>query len=320
MEAREEARSAPDDVLGLRGPPPAEFLIATPRVTRAKTTSELGHESPTQSQLVPGWAITSELYSILETNDIDVDEISSAAIERLNAMGLELRGAGYAETRSDAVIQLEWFIRDLIAKWRKEAAETGQRRTLAEWSLRQMMTTDFTKISNFDALELQIRGLGRLAGLSYAEATTHIERAWSSSTVGTRSQRSPDGASPGQVASSAAGTSATKPATAEKAAEFLAPNGAGGGSPNGARGGAPHAEPGFSTPRLGTRLPFGTPSVAGAALLGSPGSGPKGPWENLAQGGAVDIPFCSGSSRSRGALSAARGGELADPRADEGPP
>ena len=132
--------------------------------------------------------------------------------------------------------------------------------------------------------------MGRLGGLSYAEATTHIERAWSSSTVGTRSQRSPDGASPGRVASSAAGTSATKPATAEKAAEFLAPNGAGGGSPNGARGGAPHAEPGFSTPRLGTRLPFGTPSVAGAALLGSPGSGPGGPWENLAQGGAVDSP------------------------------
>ena len=135
---------------------------------------------------------------------------------------------------------------------------------------------------------MQIREFGRLAGLSYAEATTHIERAWSSSTVGTRSQRSPDGASPGRVASSAAGTSATKPATAEKAAEFLAPNGAGGGSPNGARGGAPHAEPGFSTPRVGTRLPFGTPPVAGAPLLGSPGSGPKGPWENLAQGGAVD--------------------------------
>ncbi len=94
-------------------------------------------------------------------------------------MGFELRGAGYAETRSAAVIQLEWFIRDLmIAKWRKEAAETGQRRTLPEWSLRQMMTTDFTKINNFEALDLQIRELGRLAGLSYAEATTHIKRAW----------------------------------------------------------------------------------------------------------------------------------------------
>ena len=56
-EAREEARSAPGDTLGLRGPPLAEFLIATPRVTRAKTTSELGRESPTQSQLVPGCAI-----------------------------------------------------------------------------------------------------------------------------------------------------------------------------------------------------------------------------------------------------------------------
>ncbi len=163
-----------------------------------------------------------------------------------------------------------------------------------------MMTTDFTKINNFEALELQIRGLGRLAGLIYAEATMHIERAWSTSTVGTRSQRSPGGASPGQVASSAAGTSATKPATAEKAAEFLAPNGAGGGSPNGARAGVPHAEPGISMPRLGTKLPFGTPSVAGAALLGSPGSGPKSPWENLAQGGAVDSPSAPVAAEERG--------------------
>ena len=100
--------------------------------------------------------------------------------------------AGYSKIRTGAVIQLECFISDLIAKWIKEVAETGQRSSMAEWSLRQMTTTDFTMISNVEALELQIRGLGRLAGLSYAEATTHIERAWSSSTVGTRSQRSPD--------------------------------------------------------------------------------------------------------------------------------
>ncbi len=61
-EAREETRSAPGELL--RGPPPPEFSIFIPRVTRAKTTSELGRESPTQSQLVPGCTITPELYSI----------------------------------------------------------------------------------------------------------------------------------------------------------------------------------------------------------------------------------------------------------------
>ena len=61
--------------------------MATPRAVRAKTTSELGHESPTRGQLVPGCTITSELYVILEASDIDEDEASNDAAETLNAMG-----------------------------------------------------------------------------------------------------------------------------------------------------------------------------------------------------------------------------------------
>ncbi len=68
-EAREEARSAPGELL--RRPPLPEFSIFTPRVTRAKTISGLERESPSQSQLVPGFAITFELYSLLETIDVD---------------------------------------------------------------------------------------------------------------------------------------------------------------------------------------------------------------------------------------------------------
>ena len=48
-----EAKSAPGDTLGLRGPPPAEFLIATPRVTRAKATSESGRVS--DAELAGAW-------------------------------------------------------------------------------------------------------------------------------------------------------------------------------------------------------------------------------------------------------------------------
>ena len=109
----------------------------------------------------------------------------------------------------------------------------------------------------------------------------HMQRAWSGSLARTHSQRSPDGASPGRE------TSAAVPVQDETAVEFLAPhNKAGGGSPNGAAGGT--GEPGFSTPRAATRLPFATP--AGAPLLGSPGSAPRGPLAHLAQGGAVDSP------------------------------
>ena len=69
--------------------------MATPRAARAKTTSELGHESPTRSQLVPGCTITSELYVILEAHDIDEDEASNDAAERLNA--IRVRGCRVPE-------------------------------------------------------------------------------------------------------------------------------------------------------------------------------------------------------------------------------
>ena len=176
-DARLEARSAPDV---MRRTPMPEFSIFTPRVpprtiAGVESGATRGATSPTPSQLGPGCAVTSELYSFLETNDLDVDEVSAVAIDRLNAMDIDLQNMGYSKGRTGALIQLEWFIRDLIARWRKEVAVTGQRSSLAEWSLRQMMTTDFTKFDEFGLLELQISGLGRLAGLSYAEATAHIE-------------------------------------------------------------------------------------------------------------------------------------------------
>ena len=75
MEARKEARSAPGDLM--RGPPPPGFSIVIPKVTRAKTTSELGRESPTSAQPAPGCVITSELYGILEAQEIEEDEASN---------------------------------------------------------------------------------------------------------------------------------------------------------------------------------------------------------------------------------------------------
>ncbi len=64
----------------------------------------MGHESPALGQLAPGCMITFELYSFLETNDIDVDEISSAAIKRLNTMDIDLLNRGYPKSKTGAAI------------------------------------------------------------------------------------------------------------------------------------------------------------------------------------------------------------------------
>ena len=184
-----DAASAPGEIeRGYRGPPPVGFSIATPRATRAKAMSEMGQ---TRGQLGPGCTITSELYVILEAHDIDEDEASNDAAERLNAMGHELEVAGYPKNMTNAAIQLEWYVRDLVSTGRNEAARSGSRRTLSEWALRKMTTTDFAMVLNVEDLEMQVRGLSRLAGLTYEEATMAIQRAWSASTAGTRSRRSP---------------------------------------------------------------------------------------------------------------------------------
>ncbi len=100
-----DAASAPGEIQkGYRGPPPAEFSMATPRAVRAKTTSEMGQDSPTRGQLVPGCTITSELYVILEAHDIDEDEASNDAAEWLNAMGHELEVAGYPKNMTNSAI------------------------------------------------------------------------------------------------------------------------------------------------------------------------------------------------------------------------
>jgi hypothetical protein len=107
--ARQEASSAPGDLLRL---PMPEFSIFTPRVKKAETIAGLERNSPTAGQPVPGCAVTFELYRFLETNDIDIDELSSAAMIRLDTMDLDLLNMGYPKNKTGAAIQLEWYIRD----------------------------------------------------------------------------------------------------------------------------------------------------------------------------------------------------------------
>ena len=100
---------------------------------------------------------------------------------------------------------------------------------LGMWALRKLTTTDFSAIQDLENLELQIRGLSRLAGLSYEEATMSIRHAWTASVAGSRSYTSPGDASADRVASlgAAAPAQGGSPAGAGGSVEFLAAAGAG---------------------------------------------------------------------------------------------
>ncbi len=112
--------------------------MATPRVKRGGAISEGGQllaAAPLPTPHGPGRATADagardsllchplqELHSLLETRVIDEDEASHDAKDMLNELGLELLGAGYGRSETDAAGQREWHVRDLAAVWRKEGS------------------------------------------------------------------------------------------------------------------------------------------------------------------------------------------------------
>jgi hypothetical protein len=176
-----ESGSLLGDALPLRGPPPAGFAISIPKVTRAwtgaKATSEPGREFPVIAQQESGCTITSQLYGLVEMREVDVDEASVAAEERLNNLGHELLRVGSfrrpgERSTADGVVHTQFF----CSVEEGSCCQRFAKRTLGEWALRQTTTTDLHRIMSFEELEAQVRALSRLAGLNYDEATATIQR------------------------------------------------------------------------------------------------------------------------------------------------
>ncbi len=98
----------------------------------------------------------------MEVQEIEEDEVSNAAAEKLNQTGHELFRVGYTKV-TDAAIQLEWYVRDLVEKRKYEAVKSGSSVALGTWALRKLKTIDLSAVQDLEDLELQISGLSRLA-------------------------------------------------------------------------------------------------------------------------------------------------------------
>jgi hypothetical protein len=129
--------------------------------------------------------------------DIDTEEGSAAAEERLESWSKELLCDGYPKEQVAAVLSSEWYLRDFAGAYRQDKLASGSTKSLGEWATRQMTTTDFHHILSFDELEARVRALSRLAGLSYDEATKSIVRIWTAGSPGPSGQsRSPAAVAP----------------------------------------------------------------------------------------------------------------------------
>ncbi len=72
-----------------------------------------------------------ELRNILEAREIDEDEALRDEQDRLKDLGLEVQGAGYGKSVTDAAVQHEWYVRHLVALWRKEVNRAGSQMGLS---------------------------------------------------------------------------------------------------------------------------------------------------------------------------------------------
>lgn len=193
-----------------------------------------------EAQLEAGCKITSQLYELIETRDVDAEESSQAAEERLDGWSTRLQRSDHSKEQVAAVLSLEWHVRDSARVYQQEKRASGSTMSLGEWAMRQMATTDFHQIMSFDELEAQVRALSRLAGLSYGEASEKLVQIWTAGSSGWCSQtRSPAATTPEAGATGAA----AMPAASGRVAEILSP-GRAGGSPPRAEGGGGAGSPG----------------------------------------------------------------------------
>ena len=98
--------------------------------------------------------------------------------------------AGFAGAEVELSLQIEYYMRDLAARWQEDADHTGSTESIALWAARQLLGQRFEDVADFATLEGQVRALSRLAGLSYGEATAHLNRIWYSTPAGSAARRS----------------------------------------------------------------------------------------------------------------------------------
>jgi hypothetical protein len=120
----------------------------------------------------------------------DGSEASEEILERTTRLKESMRDAGFAAAESELSLQIEFYMRDLAAAWQADAEDTGSTEAITMWAARQLLSQGFEDVAEFATLEAQVRALGRLAGLTYAEATAQLGRIWCSTPAGSAAKRS----------------------------------------------------------------------------------------------------------------------------------
>ena len=100
-----------------------------------------------------------------------------------------MRASGIAEEERELSMAIEWYLRDLVGVWQRDAATTGDIEGVAAWAARLLSVEDFSQTRTQFELESQVRALCQLSGLDYDQASRQVERIWLTSPAGSAARR-----------------------------------------------------------------------------------------------------------------------------------
>ena len=172
VRSRASARTAPGDVGVNR---PLAFSLNDPESDRA--VSEMAAKGPGDQGFV---AITRAAVESLDVLPPAESETSDQCMNRLIKVVDALESQGFTKDEVEAVVDLEWYSHQVIETWR-EACEVGSSpKPIREWAKKALsrLQNDMEGAANRRDLEIQVRALGRWAGLTHFQQTHKIDHSW----------------------------------------------------------------------------------------------------------------------------------------------
>ena len=167
-------RTAPGDVtVGVNRP--LAFSLNDPGSDKA--VSETAAQGPGDQGFE---AITRAAVESLDALPPAESETSDQCMNRLTKVVDALESQGFTKNEVEAVVDLEWYSHTVIEKWR-EACEVGSSpKPIREWAKKALsrLQNDTEGAANRRDLEIQVRALGRWAGLTHFQQTHNIGHIW----------------------------------------------------------------------------------------------------------------------------------------------
>ena len=123
--------------------------------------------------------------SMAEAYRPEGSETTEACHDRLDRLKEALEDLGLRDEEIELTLQSEYYFRTLEEVWRESRGEFEDgAQSFREWALTQLTEHSFEEAQDCGTLEAQVRALCAVLNYSYERATSHVNRIWFSTPLG----------------------------------------------------------------------------------------------------------------------------------------